>query len=175
MTRATLTYVTSDATCPIGDGPRIIAHCCNDVGAWGAGFVLALSRRWPIAEEAYRAWFIWPGHGSVFGSDVTGPPMLGEVQFVVVESHLWVANLIGQRGVSRTSRKSPIRYDAIREGLGKVADFAHRHGATVHMPRMGAGLAGGDWAEIEKIVQKKLCDHMIAVTVYDLPQGGVKR
>ena len=39
-------YRTGDATRPEGDGPKIIAHICNDVGAWGKGFVLALSKRW---------------------------------------------------------------------------------------------------------------------------------
>jgi hypothetical protein len=32
-----LSYVEGDATDPIGDGPRIIAHVCNDVGAWAEG------------------------------------------------------------------------------------------------------------------------------------------
>ena len=38
-------FITGDATAPIGKGNRIIAHVCNDIGAWGAGFVLAISKR----------------------------------------------------------------------------------------------------------------------------------
>lgn len=38
-------YVTGDATEPIGEGEKIIAHICNDQGGWGAGFVLALSKK----------------------------------------------------------------------------------------------------------------------------------
>jgi hypothetical protein len=34
---------------------------------------------------------------------------------------------------------------------------------------MGAGLAGGDWSVIEKMIQEELCDWGIPVTVYDLP------
>lgn len=30
-----LTYVDGDATDPVGDGPRIIAHVCNNIGAGG--------------------------------------------------------------------------------------------------------------------------------------------
>jgi len=37
------------------------------------------------------------------------------------------------------------------------------------MPRIGAGLAGGDWDTIEAIITEELCAHDIPVTVYDLP------
>jgi O-acetyl-ADP-ribose deacetylase (regulator of RNase III) len=49
-------YVRGDATRPQGEGTKIIVHCCNTVGAWGRGFVLALSRRWLSPERAYRLW-----------------------------------------------------------------------------------------------------------------------
>ncbi|MFJ6385555.1 hypothetical protein ACIQI7_36810, partial [Kitasatospora sp. NPDC092039] len=55
-----ITYVRGDATTPQGKGVKVIAHVCNDLGGWGKGFVLALSRRWPEPEAAYRP-------GSVFG------------------------------------------------------------------------------------------------------------
>jgi hypothetical protein len=35
------------------------------------------------------------------------------------------------------------------------------------MPRIGCGLAGGNWIEIEKIVNRTLIDKNIKVTVYD--------
>ena len=48
-------YTIGNATQPEGR-PAIIVHVCNDVGAWGRGFVLALSRRWPEPERRYRHW-----------------------------------------------------------------------------------------------------------------------
>jgi len=47
-------YVKGDATAPTGDGQKIIVHVCNDLGKWGKGFVLAISRRWKTPEKAYR-------------------------------------------------------------------------------------------------------------------------
>lgn len=38
-------YITGDATIPIGEGKKIIAHVCNDIGAWGKGFVLPLAKK----------------------------------------------------------------------------------------------------------------------------------
>jgi O-acetyl-ADP-ribose deacetylase (regulator of RNase III) len=51
-----ITYLIGDATAPGGRGPGVIAHVCNDSGGWGKGFVLAVSRRWPEPEAAYRRW-----------------------------------------------------------------------------------------------------------------------
>jgi hypothetical protein len=39
----------------------------------------------------------------------------------------------------------------------------------VHMPRIGCGLAGGQWEEIEPIIETTLGAKGVAVTVYDLP------
>ncbi|WP_027483124.1 macro domain-containing protein [Deinococcus pimensis] len=158
-----LTYLVGDATKPEGTDPRVLVHVCNDQGHWGAGFVLALSKRHPEPERAYRAWA--KGEGDL-------PFELGQVQYVPVESTLWVANLVGQHDIARKARPSdvpPVRYDAIREGLARVRDFAREHGASVHMPRIGAGLAGGDWTIIERVIREELTDQGVAVTVYDLP------
>jgi O-acetyl-ADP-ribose deacetylase (regulator of RNase III) len=88
---------------------------------------------------------------------------------VPVDENVWVANMIGQHAIQRTGRQPPIRYEAIEEALGKVAGHALNLGASVHMPRIGTGLAGGDWALIEPLIEKKLCERGVDVTVYDLP------
>lgn len=38
--------------------------------------------------------------------------------------------------------------------------------ASVHMPRIGCGLAGGKWNEIEKIIEKTLIKNKIKVYDY---------
>lgn len=167
-----LRHVTGDATLPPGDGPKIITHCCNDIGAWGAGFVLPLGNRWPRSKEAYLEWFkVEPSFDPDF-VEVSGPPQLGEVQLVLVGPKLWVANLIGQHQVGiGDDNRPPIRYDAIRTGLVKVCRYAKIHEASVHMPKMGAGLAGGNWGAIEQLVKTELVNRGIEVTVYSLPGG----
>lgn len=154
-----INFVIGDATRPQGEGPRIIAHCCNDVGAWGAGFVLAISRRWKSPEARYLSW-----------AERTRPDALplGEVQFVDVLDQIVIANIIGQRGCGYTDGVPPVRYDAIMRGFVRVAAEALRRRASVHMPRLGCGLAGGDWQTVEKIISDTLCAHDLQVTVYDL-------
>ncbi|MFF2995282.1 macro domain-containing protein [Streptomyces sp. NPDC057950] len=153
-----ITYVRGDATVPSVKGVKLIAHVCNDIGGWGRGFVLALSRRWPEPEKAYRAWHRDRAHND-FG--------LGAAQFVQVERHVWVANLIGQRGIRTGSKGVPVRYEAIDAALGRLADQAVALEASVHMPRIGCGLAGGTWSRVEPLVTGRLVSRGVAVTVYD--------
>ncbi len=173
-----INYARGDATKPNGSGPRLILHCANDAGLWGKGFVLALSKRWPFAEEAYRAWAAMEKSNICESIKpewidrvcTTGPLQLGEVQLVLVAPKLWIANLIGQHGIEMwPDNRPPIRYDAIQHGLQKVYRYVQIHSASVHMPRMGSGLAGGNWSAVEKLVQVELATKGVSVTVYDLP------
>lgn len=147
-----ITFIKGDATNPQGSGDKIICHICNDVRAWGAGFVIALSKKWSAPELAYL---------SLPEKDM----VLGNVQLVAVEPDITVANMIAQRSVSqKNSDYIPIRYDAVKECLQKVNKHAEENNATLHMPRIGCGLAGGDWFEIEKIIHEVVT---VDVTVYD--------
>ncbi|MET8948091.1 macro domain-containing protein [Streptomyces sp. NPDC004542] len=157
-----ISYVRGDATVPSVGGVKVIAHVCNDIGGWGKGFVLALSRRWPEPEAAYRAW-----HRDRAANDFG----LGAVQLVRVERYVWVANMIGQRGTRTGSKGVPVRYEAIGTALGRLADEAAALGASVHMPRIGCGLAGGTWTRVEPLVTGRLVERGIAVTVYDHREG----
>ncbi|WOX14033.1 macro domain-containing protein [Streptomyces sp. N50] len=151
-------YVRGDATVPSVKGVKVIAHVCNDIGGWGKGFVLAVSRRWPEPEKAYRSW-----HRDRAANDFG----LGAVQLVQVERQVWVANMIGQRGIRTGSKGVPVRYEAIGTALGVLAERAAELGASVHMPRIGCGLAGGKWSRVEPLITERLVRRGIAVTVYD--------
>ena len=52
-----INYLNGDATNPTGNGNKIIVHICNDIGGWGKGFVMAISKRWKQPEHQYREWF----------------------------------------------------------------------------------------------------------------------
>ncbi|MFI5981595.1 macro domain-containing protein [Streptomyces sp. NPDC051555] len=153
-----LRIIKGDATSPQAKGPKIVAHVCNDLGGWGKGFVLAVSKRWPEPEVAYRAW-----HRGRSGNDFG----LGAVQLVQVRADVRVANMVGQRGMRTGSGGPPVRYDAVGRCLAALAEHAVVLGASVHMPRIGCGLAGGTWTRIEPLVTAALCARDVPVTVYD--------
>lgn len=169
MNRVRVQYVTGDATQPPGDGPRIIAHVCNDIGGWGSGFVLAVSARWAAPEERYREWM------ARLGKDDSP---LGWVQFVPVGDGLQVANMVAQRGTIACPDDSglpPVRYEALGRCLRAVGDEALASGASVHMPRIGCGLAGGKWELVAPVIDAALSRRGVPVTVYDLPQETTRK
>ena len=153
-----LNVIKGDATSPQAKGRKVIAHVCNDLGGWGKGFVVAVSRRWPTPEKDFRAW-----HRGRAGNDFG----LGATRLVQVSVDIWVANMVGQRGIRTGSGGPPIRYEAVERCLATLGDEALALGASVHMPRIGCGLAGGKWSKIEPIIIRTLSERDIAVTVYD--------
>lgn len=150
-------YIKGDTTNPSTSGTQIIAHICNDTGGWGKGFVLAVSKRWKKPEAEYRKWFKSGAHFE-----------LGKIQMVQVEEDLWVCNMIGQHKTITSSKGvAPIRYEAVESCLEKLAVEALPLNASIHMPRIGCGLAGGKWEEIEPVIKKALLEKDIEVHVYD--------
>jgi O-acetyl-ADP-ribose deacetylase (regulator of RNase III) len=154
-------YVRGDATNPKPEeGVRIIVHICNDVGSWGAGFVLAVDKISATPKAVYTHQFKLND----------GFLELGTVQLVKVKIDIWVANLIGQHQHMSKKGDPPIRYNAVRLGLMRLAEqvLLSTEKVSIHMPRIGCGLAGGDWGHIEPIVSQALSVKGIPVTVYDL-------
>jgi len=143
-----------DATSPRGTGNKIIAHICNNKNRWGAGFVLALSAKWGYPEQFYRARQTYP---------------LGDVDVLSVDQDddgnvLYVANMIAQHDIKPDlDGNPPIRYDALRTALSKVNKIAMEKNATIHAPRFGSGLSGGNWEIIEEIIKEVIT---VDVTIY---------
>lgn len=138
------------------DGKNIfIPHICNSTGGWGSGFVVAISNVWSEPESSYRQWF----KDKVWGNT---PFMLGEVQFIKVEPHIMICNMIGQHATGnnrfkvgdKTYTLPPIRYSSLISCMLYVAQEAHLHNANIHCPKFGSGLAGGNWSIIEGYIQK---------------------
>ncbi|MGW1656180.1 Appr-1-p processing protein [Streptomyces atratus] len=163
-------FVNGDAAAPEADGNKTIARVPNDIGAWRAGIDRAISRRRPEPEREFRRWY---------RDRATSGFRLGAVQLVQVEPALWVASMVGRHGIrtregARTESGTepadsgpPIRYDAVRECLHTLAEHAVRLHASVHMPRIGCGPAGGTWDRVEPLVTEALGAGDVRTVVYD--------
>jgi O-acetyl-ADP-ribose deacetylase (regulator of RNase III) len=168
MAALPINFVCGDALYPECQGNKIIVHICNDVGHWGGGFTSELSKRWLKPQMAYQ-------HNHML-NDTDELLELGTTLFVKVECDIWVANLIGQhrKNLTGNSIMLPICYDAVLRGLDRVTRKAEMLNASVHMPRIGCGLAGGGrWERIEPLIRQTLIASYIEVTVYDLPMAEV--
>jgi hypothetical protein len=144
-------YHIGDATRPISR-PAVIAHVCNNLGAWGSGFVMAVSRRWKGPERAYNEMPEYP---------------LGFTQIIPVESDIWVANIVGQVDLRvRPDGTPPVDYVAITNGLRVVSDFCRAKKAELHIPRIGCARAGGTWDKIVPCLRNGCGE--LTINVYDL-------
>ena len=166
-----LTYIKGDATKPVGDGKKLILHICNDENAWASGFVLALNKAFGTGEgspvERYHSWF----HNQVL-LDITGRFKLGQVQFVNVGDNTVVVNMIAQSTPGGYKGFPPIRYQSLEECLLRIRDRiikAMKRGGkfSLHGPKFGSGLAGGDWFKIEEIILRVFKDVDVDFTIYD--------
>lgn len=151
-----ITYVKGDATRPVGPGPWMVAHVVNDIGVYGAGFSGAVLKRWPHVYKDFKKM------------------ELGTVDFRLARSiyspekawldpdRIVVAHMCAQKGVG--TNKVRIQYHMLADCLSEIKMLSDGDGFSIHMPRIGCGLAGGDWQVVEEIIDSVELD----CTVYDL-------
>src|SRR5690606_21211007 len=101
----------------------------------GRGFAQAIRQKWPQVHDEFRE----------LANDRTNL-QLGKVHYHRVAEDIWLADMVAQSGYGPTSRGPRVKYGALKECLEHVASRAGALGASVHMPRIGVGNAGGSWA-----------------------------
>ena len=74
--------------------------------------------------------------------------------------------MVAQKGI----KGIPIRYESLKLCLMKVALVARKLNAAVHMPRIGCGLARGNWNRIKTIIQKTLITRGVETIIYSFNQ-----
>lgn len=166
ISRLPITYVRGDATQTRGEDRKLLLQVVNDSAfTWGGhGFAAVVKRRWPSAHRAFT---------EQVTSDRT-TLRLGNVVTFDVEPDVTLASLIAQRGFGNSPRPR-IRYGALKDCLLRVSEVAKRLNASVHMPRIGVGQAGGAWPVVEEIVNETLTRVGIKVWVYDLPGREISK
>jgi O-acetyl-ADP-ribose deacetylase (regulator of RNase III) len=121
---------------------QILIHGCNCHNAMGSGVAKTIRKIYPGAwlEDQKTLWgdknklgtfTSWSGKHYYYDQDIT------------------VINLYSQYKYGHTEVYAD--YKAILDGLKQV-EFVYR-GASFAMPRIGAGLARGDWAKIKDIIK----------------------
>lgn len=163
ITVGRMQVVTGDATSPRAAGPKILAHVVNDATPnWGAGFGKAIQIKWPEVQSQFRnAWT----HKSRM--------RLGDVYFSNPENDLTLCQMVCQHGYG-PSATTRLRYASLKDCLKLLRDSAISYNATIHMPRIGTGEAGGAWNLVSALIDEVLCAAGLSVTIYDLPNPRKK-
>jgi O-acetyl-ADP-ribose deacetylase (regulator of RNase III) len=145
-------YVKGDVTNPNRtNGIDIIVHIVNDMDQMGSGVAKALYSKWRVVKNTYHR---FTKNGLV----------LGDIQIVPVDSNLVVINMVAQHKVIPIE-PIPIRYSAVETCLENITKLEIYENSTIHMPRIGCGLAMGKWENIENIINNVIDKDVI---VYDL-------
>jgi hypothetical protein len=153
-----LRYVTGDATNPHGEGQKIVAHIVNDATPnWGAGFGKVVQQKWPEAQSRFRNHW-----------ETKTRLRLGEIYFSPTEPDLEVCQMVCQHGYG-PSAGPRIRYAALKDCLIGLRDRAIAENASIHMPKIGTGEAGGSWHLVSALIDEVLCAARLSVMVYELP------
>ena len=124
---------------------RILLHGCNAQGVMGAGVAKAIRDRYPEAYKGYVKQYKTNGLklGSIVWADCPDGRLIG--------------NCITQQFYGRENKRY-CSYGAIRECMRQANLEGSWEGTLIAMPRIGAGLAGGDWPTIASIIEEEFTD-----------------
>ena len=163
--RTPIRYLHGNVLEPRGAGPRVVCQLVNDLAKrWGGGTARQAAERFPAAQQEFAAWI----------GEIDRGQRLGKVHFSTEVSGTVIASIVGQRGFGK-SKTPRVQYGAIQTGLARVADFALNKGASVHLPRIGTGVAGGNWATIKNMMEEQFVESGVEVNVYTLPPQRISQ
>lgn len=128
----------------------VIVHGCNTQGVMGGGIALQIRQKWPKVYEGYLQ--------ICKANLAAGRDLLGDVLFIPVKQYdnLIIANAFTQKYFGTDQRH--VNYDAVAKCFEAVKKFYPDK--PIHFPMIGAGLAGGNWNIIQKIIEEEAsgCD-----------------
>ena len=119
----------------------IIVHGCNCWNTMGAGIALQVAKLYP---EAYEVDLITKkGDENKLGTYTkwTGKHFYSDKEITIINAYTqFYAN----------PKIKPLDYNALKKVMIKIKeDFKDK---SISMPKIGAGLAGGDWNKISEII-----------------------
>ena len=135
----------------------VIVHGCNCFCKMGSGIAKQIVEKCPAAYEADKE--TSPGDKNKLGK-ITYAFMKGEGFYVVNAYTQFKYGYDGERYVD---------YDAVRSCFKKIKQkFGMKMGRQLKfgIPKIGCGLAGGDWEIVSKIIDEEMKGEDITLVIY---------
>lgn len=142
-----ITYIKGDL---FSSKDNLIAHGCNCLGGFGSGVAYQIALQYPKVKEAYLSKYR------------TENWSLGEIQVVPISETQSIVNCATQFQFYPRN-KVHADYSAIQTVFNKLLNLAMENNWTVACPKIGAGLAGGDWSTIETIIEDSFKEYPINI------------
>lgn len=134
----------------------VIAHGCNAQGVMGSGVAKIVKDKYPEAYKAYKE-----RYDSATDKHLSALP-LGDMS-VSNSNGLMIVNMVTQKNYGRDGERY-VSYDAVSACFSSLNRYFK--GTAVAIPKIGAGLGGGDWNVIEAIINSETPD--VEIWVYEL-------
>lgn len=141
-----------------------IIHGCNAQGVMGSGVAKAIRDKHPKAYDTYREIYKEQGDSLLMGQVVW--------EWIVRPEASWHTRVIGNAVTQEFYGRDGKRY-VDYEAVGKAFDEVRRlldevvhelgDGPYVAIPKIGAGLGGGDWDTIASIIEDAMGDYEVVV------------
>jgi hypothetical protein len=116
-----------------------------------------VAKKWPEVQKDFIGWV----------EESRGRLRLGNVRLFELDEDISIATLVSQHGYGNSPRPR-IRYNALQICLQTLAEIAQRYEASIHLPKIGSGQAGGNWSIISEMIDTELVSKGHQVTVYQL-------
>ena len=163
--RKPIHVVHGDILKPQGSGKKIVFQLVNDKAyRWGGGVARKFAKLYPDAEMIFKDALM----------EIPQNNRLGKVVYSRADDKITIASLIAQEGYGR-SQFPRIRYVALRQCLENIAIYAQDLGASIHLPKIGTGAAGGDWGIIEEMLDDTMVRSGLSVIVYEVPPKRIQQ
>ena len=140
-----------------GNHYDVIIHGCNCFHSMSGGIARAIAQKWPEVEEADKR--TAKGDPEKLGTysecRVSGSEGYAPYEVLVIN------------GYTQYRPGADVNYDAIRSLMQRLHRELPKE-AQIGIPRIGAGIAGGDWQEIEDIILTELPDRHVTIVAFIL-------
>ena len=146
------------------------AHGCNCFAAMGSGYAPQLARAFPLVKFADDQY-----HGTFEDDRARALHMLGTVCGVEISRNLTIFNAYTQYHPGPDLRLPQLAkaFQDINDRIECCAEMDNRE-STLLIPKIGAGVAGGNWEEISKVIDDNTPN--IGVIVFEYtpqPRQGI--
>lgn len=136
----------------------VVTHGCNCLSKMGAGIAPQMAQTFGCDK---------------FPMELMGPSIdkLGCIDYKTVNidsGELTVVNSYTQYKYGKNHKDGvdkPIDYEALTICMRKINETFK--GKRIGLPKIGSGLAGGDWNQIKQIIKTELKDCEVTVVIYD--------
>jgi len=135
---------------------RLIVHGNNPFGVWGAGLARAARIRYPRAHDRFKE-----------AVRKKGPLPLGYCDVFDLGDGRYLVSAVTQSKIASYPGENVVSLEGISVAFERINNVARDFKFDVAIPKIGAGLAGGNWEEISEVINEATPDAPVTLYIHD--------